>query len=1055
MFSNFFIDRPIFAGVISIVILLGGGLALGTLPIAQYPQMTPPTIQVSATYPGATAQQVLDSIAVPLEQQVNGSTGMMYMSSSSTDTGTYSLTVTYNIGQDPNLAQVDVQNRVALAEPHLPSQVVQQGITVKQQSSSMLMMVGLTSPGNVYDSTFLSNYAQIHLVNPLTSVPGVGNVNVLSAHLYAMRIWLDPEKMAQLGVTASDVSSALNSQNIQAPAGQVGQQPAPKGQELQLTVEVQGQLTSVSDFENIIIRSNPDGSAVQIKDIGNVSLGSQTYTTYANLNGQPSVEIGIYQLPTANAMDVEKSVKAALQQLSASFPPGVQYVVPLDTTSFVTASLKEVVETLGIAFLLVFLVVFVFLQNWRATLVPAAVVPVSLIGAIATFTVMGFSLNTLTLLGVVLAVGLVVDDAIVVVEAVQLHLEQDKVDAKEATRRAMAEVSSPVIAVALVLASVFVPVAFLGGVTGQIYKQFALTLAVAVAISAFEALTLSPALCAVLLKPAEEKRSLTVRLFGGFNRVFAFTLRGYERIVRFAINQKTIVFVLLAVIVAGMALLFVKLPSGIVPNEDQGYFLVNVQLPGAAALTRTEAVTAQAEKMMKSIPGVQDVVEIGGFSMLGGSSSSNVATLFVTLIPWDQRTGASQQIGALLINAQHQLSAIPEAQISAFSPPAIPGLGASGGFQFELLDMSGNASISTLSNTTNKLIAQANKVPALAGTFTPFSANTPMIQLAVDRPQIIARGVPLSDVFTTLNTFLGGVQVNQFTEFGQTYYVMMQALPQDRADISDVSKFFVRGTQNNVTSMVPLNTVTKATNTIGPDVLNRYNTYNAIEIEGSQPAGYSAGQSMTAIQSLASKLPKGYGYQWSGLSYQEATTQGQFTQVLTISIVFVFLILAALYESWSVPLAVILVVPLGVAGSLLLVMLRGLDVDIYAQIGFIMVVGLAAKNAILIVEFARAKLAAGASIEDAAREGASVRFRPILMTSFAFLLGVAPLTFATGAGSAARHSLGTSVVGGTFTATALGIFFVPVYFVAIQKFGEWRNRRKKPGPVPQPEEAKD
>jgi hydrophobe/amphiphile efflux-1 (HAE1) family protein len=1054
MFSNFFIDRPIFACVLSIVILIGGLLALGTLPIAEYPQMTPPTIQVSATYPGATAQQVQDSIATPIEQQVNGAQGMMYMSSSSTNTGQYSLTVTFSLDRSPDLAQVDVQNRISLATPQLPSQVTQQGITIKQQSSSMLMMIALTSPDNAYDATFLSNYALIHLVNALTRLPGVGNVNVLSEHEYAMRIWLDPEKMAQLGITASDVTSALNSQNVQAPAGQVGQQPAPKGQELQLTVQVQGRLTSVPEFQKVIIRANPDGSLVQIKDIARVELGSQTYTTFGDLNGQPGVMIGVYQLPTANAMDVEKSVNAALKQLSATFPPGVKYQVPLDTTDFVTSSIHDVLNTLLIAFVLVFIVVYVFLQNWRATLIPAIAVPVSLVGATASFTLLGFSLNTLTLFGLVLAVGLVVDDAIVVVEAVQLHMEQDKVDAKEAARRAMAEVSSPIVAIALVLAAVFIPVAFLGGITGQIYKQFALTLVVSVFISAFEALTLSPALCALLLKPAEKSKGLPAKLFAGFNRVFDFTLKGYEKTVGFAIRRKVIVFAALLVVLAGMYMLFRVLPSGLVPSEDQGYFMVNVELPGGAALNRTEVVAAQAEKIVKSIPGVQDVVSIGGFSMLGGSSSSNVASLFVILTPWSERTSANQQVSAILSQAQHQFAAIPTAEITGFNPPPIPGLGETGGFQFELQDTTGANDITSLSKTANQLIAEANKVPALTGSFTPFRADTPQIQLAVDRPKIITMGIPLTDVFTTLDTFLGGVYVNQFNQFGQVYEVMMQAQPQDRADISDVSKFFVRGTQNNVTSMVPLSTITTATNTTGPDVVNRYNMFDSIEIEGSEVPGYSSGQSMDAMQNLAAKLPTGYGYQWTGLSYQESTTQGQSTTVLGIAIVFVFLVLAALYESWSVPLAVILIVPLGIAGALFASWLRGLDNDIYAQIGFIMVVGLAAKNAILIVEFARLRLQGGASIEQAALEGASIRFRPILMTSFAFIFGVLPLVIATGAGSASRHSLGTSVFGGMIAATVLGVLFVPVYFVAVEEFSEWQDKRRVSRQTPQSEEAK-
>jgi hydrophobe/amphiphile efflux-1 (HAE1) family protein len=1055
MFSNFFIERPIFAAVTSIIILFAGLLALHTLPIAEYPQITPPTITVSATYSGATAQQVEQSVAEPIELQINGVAGMMYMSSSSTDTGTYTLTVTFALGTNPDMAQVDVQNRVSIAEAQLPSQVTQQGITIKQQSSNVMMLLALTSPNKAYDSTFLSNYALIQLVNALTRVPGVSNVDVLSEHEYAMRIWLNPEKMAQLGITAAEVTDALNSQNVQAPAGQVGQQPAPKGQQLQLTVQVQGRLTSVAQFENVIVRANPDGSLIHIKDIAQVELGSELYTTFADLNNQPSVMIGIYQLPTANALDVAKAVRAQMQTLSHSFPAGLQYEVPLDTTQFVTSSISDVLSTLLIAFALVFVVVFIFLQNWRATLIPAVVVPVSLIGATAAFTILNFSLNTLTLFGLVLAVGLVVDDAIVVVEAVQRHIEEDKVDAKEAAKRAMAEVSSPVIAIALVLAAVFIPVAFLGGITGQIYKQFALTLAVAVSISAFCALTLSPSLCALLLRPAAEHKNLTGRAFAAFNRGFDYSVRKYETAVEFLIRRKSLVFVGLLIVMVGLYVLFEVLPSSFIPAEDQGYFMVNIQLPDAAAMNRTEVVAAQVAKILLAIPGVQTVASIGGFSMLGGNSSSNVASMFVTLKPWNQRTSAGEQVNGIIAQAQNKFAAIPTAAITAFNPPAIPGLGATGGFQFELEEQSGSTNIAALSQVTNQLLAKANKVPELAGSFTTFSANVPQIELDVDRPKAITMGVSLSDLFTAIDTFLGGVYVNQFNEFGQVYEVMMQALPQYRSDVSDISQYYVSGTQNGTTSMIPLSTLTTAKNTTGPDVVNLYNMYPTIEIEGSQNPAYSSGQSMAAMGKLASQLPAGYGYQWTGLSYQEQSTQGQFAIVLGIAILFVFLVLAALYESWTVPLAVILIVPLGIVGSLLAIKLHALDNDIYAQIGFIMVVGLAAKNAILIVEFARMRLQGGGTIKDAAMEGAKIRFRPILMTSFAFIFGVLPLMLATGAGSAARHSLGTSVFGGMVSATVLGVLFVPVYFVAVEKLSERRSHRKQAAiPANNPNQAR-
>jgi len=1042
MFSNFFIDRPIFAAVVSIIILLAGFLALRSLPVAEYPQLTPPTVSVSATYPGATAQQVQDSIAEPIEEQVNGVAGMMYMSSSSTNTGTYSLTVTFAPGTNPDIAQVDVQNRVALAEAQLPASVVAQGLTIKQRTTNIMMLVSLTSPNNAYDTTFLSNYATINVVNPLTRVAGVSEVDVLSEREYAMRVWLNPEKMAQLGITVADVIAALNSQNVQAPAGQVGEEPAPPGQQLQLTVNVQGRLTSVSQFQNVIVRANPDGTLIHIKDIGTVELGSELYTTFGSLNNKPGVMLGVYQLPTANALDVAKAVRAEMQKLSAAFPPGVQYQIPLDTTAFVVASVSEVERTLLIAFGLVFLVVFIFLQNWRATLIPAVAVPVSLIGATAVFTVLHFSINTLTLFGLVLAVGLVVDDAIIVVEAAQRHIEEENVDSKEAARRAMEEVSSPVIAIVLVLDAVFIPVAFLSGITGEIYKQFALTLVASVTISGFVALTLSPSLCGLLLKPAGSHKRGLGRFFGWFNSGFDYSMKEYEKATAFLLRKQFIILAGLAVIVVGMYMLFKILPTGFIPTEDQGYFMANVELPSAAALNRTQTVTSQAVKILMSIPGVQWVVSIGGFSLLGGSSSSNVASMFVVLKPWGQRTTARTQIGAIIGQAQAKFAAIPTAIVSSFNPPPIPGLGQTSGFQFELEERTGT-DIIALANQANQLIAETAKVPAVSQSFTTFRADVPQIQVDVNRPKAITLGISLDNLFATLGTYLGGTYVNQFNEFGQVYYVMVQAEPQYRSSVSDIARYYVSGTQNGVTSMVPLSTLVTTKTITGPDVINRYDMYPNVEIEGNASSGQSSGEAIAAMEKLAATLPKQYGYQWTGLSYQQILSQGQSTKVMAIAILFVFLILAALYESWAVPLAVILIVPLGIAGSLFAEMVRGLNNDIYAQIGFVMVVGLAAKNAVLIVEFSKRRYEGGASIRDAAMEGARIRFRPILMTSFAFILGVVPLVLATGAGAAARHSLGTSVFGGMIVATVLGVLFVPVYFAAVEEFSTWQSKWRK------------
>lgn len=1048
MFSNFFIDRPIFAAVISIVILLAGVLAMRVLPVAEYPELTPPTISVSATYPGADAQQVEQSIAEPIEEQVNGVAGMMYMSSSSTNTGSYSLTITFALGTNPDIAQVEVQNRVALAEPQLPAEVTALGLTIKQRTTNIMMLLSLTSPNNVYDSTFLSNYATINLVNPLTRVPGVSEVDVLSERQYAMRIWLNPAKMAQLGISVGDVMAALNSQNVLAPAGQVGEEPAPKGQQLELTVAVQGRLTSVAQFENVIVRANPNGTLIHISDIGTVQLGSEMYSTFGALNNQPGVMMGIYQLPAANALSVATAVRAEMKKLSAAFPAGVKFEVPLDTTEFVTASISDVERTLLIAFGLVFLVVFVFLQNWRATLIPAVVVPVSLIGAVAVFSVLKFSINTLTLFGLVLAVGLVVDDAIIVVEAAQRHIEAEGVDAKEAAKRAMAEVSSPVIAIVLVLDAVFIPVAFLGGITGQIYKQFALTLVASVTVSGFEALTLSPSLCGLLLKPAGQHKRGFGALFRWFNRAFDYSIKEYEKLTAFFLRKQFVIFAALAVIAGGTYMLFRILPTGFIPTEDQGYFIVNVQLPNAAALNRTETVTAQATKDLLSIPGVRWVAGIGGFSALGGSAGSNVATMFTVLDPWSDRNKPSLQLNAILGRAQAEFAAIPTAVITGFNPPPIPGLGQTSGFQMEV-ELRTGTDIAALAQETNQLIAKTASMPAVSQAFTTFRANVPQVEVTVDRAKAITMGVSLPDLFSTLSTFLGGAYVNQFNEFGQLYYVMLQAQPQYRASVNDISNFYVSGTQNGTTSMIPLSTLVTTRTITAPDVIDRYDMYPNVEIEGNAGPGHSSGQAMAAMQKLTSSLPKQYGYQWTGLSYQEIISQGQFTKVLAIAILFVFLILAALYESWSVPLAVILIVPLGIAGSLLATMARGLDNNIYAEIGFVMVVGLSAKNAVLIVEFAKRRYEQGVSIFDAAMEGARIRFRPILMTSFAFIFGVVPLVVASGAGSAARHSLGTSVFGGMIVATVLGVLFVPIYFAAIQRFStwqaEWRHSQARKG----------
>ncbi|MGH7905296.1 MAG: efflux RND transporter permease subunit [Candidatus Binataceae bacterium] len=1046
-FSNFFIDRPIFAAVISIAILLAGLLALRILPIAEYPQISPPTIQLTAQYAGASAQVLADTVATPIEEEINGVQDMLYMSSTSPNTGQMVLNMTFAISRNPDLAQVDVQNRLALAEPVLPPEVTKEGITVKKQSTQFVMLLALSSPNHAYDQLFLSNYATINLVDPLSRLPGVGNVNIFGEQNYGMRIWLNPNRLAQLGLTPTDVISAVQSQNLQAPAGQIGAPPAEPSQQFQYTVRVKGRLNTVQEFGDIILRANPDGSFVRVKDVANVELGAQLYSAFDRFNGTPSVIIAVYQLPGANALDVAREVRAEMKKLTAHLPPGVTSTVALDTTGFVNASIHEVMITLYIAFALVFLVVLIFLQSWRSTLIPAIAVPVSLIGACAVFVPLHFSLNTLTLFGLVLAIGLVVDDAIVVVEAVQRHIDEDRVTAKEAARRAMSEVSGPVVAVALVLSAVFIPVAFIGGITGRLYQQFALTLAASVLISAFEALTLSPALCGLLLWPKSVRRGpigavgawFADRFNGGFGRV----TRAYEDLVRVLVRHRRLMLLALCVIGAAAYFIFRMLPTSFVPPEDQGYFLISVQLPDAAALDRTSAVVNEIEKTLKATPGVQNVVAAGGLNFVSGTYASNAAAVFVILKPWAQRTSPSLSLGAIMARVEAQFSRMPQAMIMSFNPPPIPGLGNTGGFQFELEDR-GDHTIQQLAGEANKLIEATRSRPELSAVFTTFRASVPQIQMNVDRAKALTLGVPVSDVFNELETYLGGFYVNDFNLFGRTYQVWLQAQPQFRSSASDISKFYLRGANGH---MVPLSTFVTAEATYGPDAINHYNLYNSVEIDGAASPGYSSGQAIAAMEQVAGHvLPAGYGYDWTGLSYQEVHATGQL-ETFVLALLFVFLVLAAQYESWIVPLAVILAVPLGVFGAVCANSARGLANDVYFEIGLIMLIGLAAKNAILIVEFAKARHEHGMSLVDAAMEGARVRFRPILMTSFAFIFGILPLVVASGAGSAARHSLGTSVFGGMIAATALGVLFVPVFFTATASLSEWRKRKPQPPQV--------
>ncbi|WP_428560836.1 MAG: efflux RND transporter permease subunit [Solidesulfovibrio sp. DCME] len=1034
---NFFIERPVFSTVISIVITLVGAICIATLPIAQYPQIVPPTVQVAATYDGASAQVVEESVATPIEQEVNGAQDMLYMNSVSSNDGRMVLNVTFDIARDLDLATVDVQNRVALANSRLPPEVTRRGISVKKQSPDMLLVINLNSPDGSRDTLFLNNYAKINITDALARVPGVGNVAVFGERDYGMRVWLDPDKLARLGLTASDVSNAIKQQNVQAPAGQIGMPPAPPGQEFQLTVQVKGRLADPEEFANIIVRTGKGAEIVRVRDVGRVELGSQSYSAFTRLNAKPTCTIQIYQLPGANALDVVARVRAIMAEQAGYFPAGVDYTIPYDTTKFVTASIHEVIKTLFEAVILVLIVVYVFLQNGRATLIPMLTVPVSLVGTFAFMQVFGFSINTLTLFGLVLAIGIVVDDAIVVVEAVQHKIDHGGLAPKEATRAAMAEVAGPVIAISLVLISVFVPVAFMGGITGRLYQQFALTLAVSVALSAICALTLSPALCALILKPAGLPKGPLGAFFRGFNTVFEKTTSGYAAGVRAAIRFFLVTLVTLGVVVGGTYWLLTTLPTGFVPDEDQGYFIVNALLPEGASVERNDAVVTRLEQYLSADPAVADVLALGGYNLLTGTYSSYSSALFVILKPWEARKAPELSLDAVMGRARAFFGGVQGAVVMAFNPSPIPGLGSTGGFQFELQDRSGGK-VEALARTAYGFMADARKLPSVTGIFSDFSVEVPQLFYDLDRDKVQTLGIPPSEVFEALQTYLGGLYVNDFNKFGRTYRVMLQAEPRFRRSPADIERFFVRSATGE---MVPLSTLGRTTDIRGPEYIRRFNLFRAVEISGATPPGFSSGQSLSAMADLAkTTLPQGFGYDWTGIAYQEVKSGSQSVFIFGLALVMVFLVLAAQYESWAVPFAVILAVPLAVFGAMAAQMLRGLDNNVYAQIGLVMLIGLAAKNAILIVEFAKMRREAGDAPDVAAVSASILRFRPILMTSFAFILGVVPMMVATGAGAASRHALGTAVFGGMLAATVLGVYFVPALYCFIQRTVE-RLRR--------------
>ena len=1031
---SFFTHRPIFASAVALVMVMAGAICYVLLPVAQFPDITPPQVVVSAVYPGASAQVVADTVTTPLEQQINGVQGMTYMSSSSSNDGSATITVTFDVGYPLAIAAVDVQNRVSQAASSLPAIVNQAGVTIKKQNPNFVLIVNLTSPDGSVDPVALSNFAYLQVVDPLKRLPGVGDVSIFGERRYSMRVWLDPDRLAKLGITATDVQGSIAEQNVQVAAGKIGQSPAPAGTAFEMQVNAVGRLSTPEQFGDIVVRADAaGGSVVRLRDVARIELGALQYASTAYFGKDPTVVLAVYQQPGSNALALQASVKDQMEKLKARFPKGIDYAMHYDTTKFVSASMHDVVITLGEALILVILVVYVFLQSWRTTIIPTIAIPVSLIATLAVMEICGFSLNMLSLLGMVLAIGLVVDDAIVVVENVERQLEMGH-PPMEATRRAMAEVTGPIIATTAVLMAVFVPVAFIPGVAGRLYNQFALTVAISVGISAFNSLTLSPALSAVFLR---HRHGEPFVLFRWFNAGFEWLSHGYARMVRVFIKLRWGLLAAFAVMLFGTYALWERIPSTFLPVEDQGYFFVVIQGPDGASLERTDEVAKQVRDVLQAEPGVEIVGSISGLNFLTSAAQSNSAVEFAILKPWDERP-ASQEASKIVAAVRPKLMGIPGAFALSFDPPSIPGLGATGGFEFQVEDLTGRGSVA-LNDATQAVIAEARKQPELDARqiFTSFSTGTPAFDYDLDRNKAKLLGLSLPDVFNTLQVYLGSLYVNDFNLFGRTFRVTIQADKDSRADASALSRLYVRNASGG---MVPLSTLGTLKPTVGPETVPHYDNYASSKINGAPAAGFSSGQAVVAMQRAAdAALPRDFSYEWTGITFQELKAGSAASLIFGLAILFVFLILAAQYESWTMPFMVLLAVPLALFGALLALYIRGLQIDVYSQIGFVMLIGLAAKNAILIVEFARRRREEGLGIVEAAMEAGRLRLRPILMTAFAFILGVVPLVVAMGAGAASRRSIGTTVFGGMLAATILTLIFVPVFYAVIERMREGRD----------------
>ncbi|WP_439815786.1 efflux RND transporter permease subunit [Zavarzinia sp. CC-PAN008] len=1027
---TFFLGRPVFAIVVAILMVIIGAIAGSTLPVSQYPDITPPQVVVSATYAGASAEVVADSVVTPLEQQINGVDNMLYMSSNSANDGSASITITFKIGTDVDLATVNVQNRVSRATPLLPEVVNRTGVVVQKQQPNIMTVVELNSPDRSRDEVFLANFANLQVVDALKRIPGVGDVQLFGSKLYAIRVWLDPARMAQLGVTPQDVQQAVQDQNVQVAAGKIGQAPSPPGVVFQYQIQAQGRLSKPEEFEKIIVKRGADGQLVRLGDLGRVELGSQSYDASASLDGLPSTAMLVFQTPDANSLQTIARVREAMDAMAPGFPSGISWSNSYDTTKFVAESIREVLKTLGEAMLLVFLVVFVFLQNWRATLIPAIAIPVSLIGTLAVMSLLGFSINTVSMLGMVLAIGLVVDDAIVVVENVSRQLEEGQ-SPLGAARVAMREVTGPIIATTAVLGAVFVPVAFIPGITGQLYNQFALTIAISVGLSAFNSLTLSPALCVLLLRRGDHEGRGFV--FRNFNRGFNAMSRGYEQSIP-VITRHWILSSLLFLVLSGLAVvLLLQRPSSFVPQEDDGSFIVQIQLPDGASLAETQKVVDVVREQLQAADGVDHVVALSGLNIMTFTQQSNAALSFVILKPWSER-GPGQSAAELVARLQPQFFGIPNAFVFLFNPPSIPGLGQTGGFEYQLQDRAGRG-WPAMHAALEDLLGAAAQRPELTQVFTTYSAGVPQYRLEVDREKVETLGLNLPDVFNAMQILLGSLYVNDINLYGRMFRVILQAEADARASATDLSRIHVRDAKGN---MVPVDTVARLVPITGPEAISHYNVYPSIAISGAAAPGYSSGQAIAAMEEISrAVLPPGIGFEWTGLTYQEIQAGDLAPFVFALAFVFVFLFLAAQYESWTMPFMILLSVPLAVLGAAAGLTLFGLQLDIFGQIGIVMLIGLAAKNAILIVEFAkRSREEEGRSIVRSAMHAARLRLRPILMTAFAFILGVVPLVLSTGAGAGARRSLGTTVFSGMLSATVLSLFFVPLFYVLIETLRE-------------------